>query len=113
MEFYIAAFDAVEHSRVESPDGELVAKLTIGSCEFWVADESPEHGNFGPETLNGTTVRMVLVTDDPDAVYARAVASGAAPVWQVKDQPYGWRVGRVADPFGHAWEIGKPLDAGA
>jgi len=27
----------------------------------------------------------------------------------VADQRYGWRVGRLIDPFGHHWEIGKPL----
>ena len=52
---------------------------------------------------------MVLVVDDPDAVFAWAVAAGASVVWPVADQSYGWRVGRVADPFGHHWEIGKPL----
>jgi PhnB protein len=30
-------------------------------------------------------------------------------VHPVADQEYGWRVGRVVDPFGHHWEIGKPL----
>ncbi len=52
---------------------------------------------------------MVLVEDDPDAAFERAVAAGAAVVSPVEDQPYGWRVGRVVDPFGHHWEIGKPL----
>ena len=111
VEFYKAAFDAVEVSRIESADGELVAKLTIGASEFWVADESPDHGNFSPETLNGTTVRMVLTVNDPDATHAQAIRAGAIQVSPVKDQPYGWRVGRLTDPFGHAWEIGKPLAA--
>jgi len=52
---------------------------------------------------------MVLIVQDPDTVFARAVAAGATVVWQVSDQPYGWRLGRVVDPFGHHWEIGKPL----
>jgi len=109
VEFYKAAFGAVELLRVEDPGGAVVAQLAVDGAVFWLADESPEHKNFSPETLGGGTVRMVLVADDPDALFARAVAAGATVVWPVADQPYGWRVGRVADPFGHHWEIGKPL----
>jgi PhnB protein len=109
VEFYKAAFGARELFKIEDPDGAVVAQLAIGESDFWVADESPEHKNFSPETLGGGTVRMVLVVDDPDAMFARAVNAGATVVWPVADQPYGWRVGRVADPFGHDWEIGKPL----
>ena len=106
---YKAAFGATEILKLESPDGAVVAQLALGPSEFWVADESPEHKNFSPESLGGATTRMVLTVDDPDAVYAQALAAGAAEVWPVQDQDYGWRVGRVADPFGHHWEIGKPL----
>jgi PhnB protein len=52
---------------------------------------------------------MVMVVANPDAAFARAVKAGATVVWPVEDQPYGWRVGRIVDPFGHHWEIGKPL----
>lgn len=109
VEFYKEAFGARELFRV-SEDGEsVVVELGVGKSEFWVADESPEYLNFSPESLGGATTRMVLVVDDPDAVFARAVRTGADVVWPVENQPYGWRVGRVKDPFGHHWEIGKPL----
>ena len=107
--FYKAAFGATELFLIEAPDGAVVAQLAVGKSDFWVADESPEHQNFSPETLGGATARMVLVVEDPDAAFARAVAAGANVVWAVTNQPYGWRVGRVLDPFGHHWEIGKPL----
>lgn len=109
VDFYKAAFGATEIFRIESPDGAVVAQLAVGASEFWVADESPEHKNFSPETLGGATTRMILTVDDPDAVYAQAVAAGASEVSAVEDMEYGWRVGRVVDPFGHHWEIGKPL----
>ena len=109
VDFYKAAFGAGELFRIESPDGQVVAQLSIGASDFWVADESPEHSNFSPETLNGSTTRMVLVVVDPDAAFKQALAAGAKTVSPVTDQPYGWRVGRVVDPFGHHWEIGKPL----
>ncbi|HUD53894.1 MAG TPA: VOC family protein [Terracidiphilus sp.] len=109
IEFYKSAFGAAETFRTESPDGEVVAQLNIGDCDFWLADESPEHQNFSPEALRGSTMRMVLVADDPDGVFNKAVAAGAKELWPVADQDYGWRVGRVIDPFGHHWEIGKPI----
>jgi len=108
VEFYTAAFGAVEVYRVEDPGGAVVSRLSVAGAEFWLSDESPEHGNFSPETLGGGTVRMILTVPDPDAVFAQAVAAGAQTVSAVEDA-YGWRVGRVVDPFGHHWEIGHPL----
>ena len=110
IDFYKLAFGAEEIFQTESPDGDVVAQLRVGSSTFWLADESPVHKNFSPETLHGSTVRMVLVVDEPDATYAQALAAGAQSVWPVEDQSYGWRVGRIVDPFGHHWEIGKPLE---
>jgi len=98
VDFYKAAFGATEAFRIDAPDG----------AEFWVADESPAHQNFSPETIGGGTVRMVMVVDDPNAMYARAVAAGAKVVTPMEDN-YGWHLGRVVDPYGHHWEIGKPL----
>ena len=108
VEFYKTAFGAAELFRVDAPDGAVVARLAVDGAEFWVADESPEHQNFSPETLGGGSVRMVMVVDDPDAAFDRAVAAGAKEVWPVGKQ-YGWRLGRIVDPFGHHWEIGKEL----
>lgn len=106
--FYKEAFGAEEVFRVENEAGEVVARLAVQGAEFWVSDESPEHGNFSPESLGGGTVRMVMTVDDPQAVFERALAAGAVSVWPVQEA-YGWLMGRLADPFGHHWEIGKPL----
>ncbi|HLJ25760.1 MAG TPA: VOC family protein [Candidatus Angelobacter sp.] len=108
VEFYKAAFGAGESFRIDNEKGEVVARLSVEGAEFWVADESPEHKNFSPETLGGGTVRMVMIVKDPDAAFARAVTAGATVVQPVSNE-YGWRLGRVVDPFGHHWEIGKPL----
>jgi PhnB protein len=112
IDFYKAAFGAGELFRLDADDGGVVARLSVGTAEFWVADESPENLNFSPESLGGGTVRMVMIVEDPDASFARAVAAGATVVWPVSNQ-YGWRLGRIVDPFGHHWEIGKPLPEGA
>jgi PhnB protein len=108
LAFYKAAFGATEQFLHDDGTGSIVAKLAVDGAEFWVADESPEHKNFSPESLNGGTVRMVLTVDDPDAAFEKAVAAGATIVVNMKND-YGWRIGRVVDPFGHHWEIGKPL----
>ena len=109
VEFYTAAFATETLFRIGEGDEPVVAQLSAGGAIFWVTDESPEHANFSPETLGGSTVRLVMIVDDPDAVFERAVEAGAKVVWPVADQPYHWRVGRLADPFGHHWEIGRPL----
>ena len=108
MEFYKSAYAAIEVYRVEDPGGAVVSRLSVDGAEFWVADESPDHANFSPESLGGGTVRMILTVADPDAVFAKAVSAGARSVVPV-EEAYGWRLGRVVDPFGHHWEIGHPL----
>jgi PhnB protein len=108
IEFYKAAFGAKQLYRLDAPDGTVIGRLSANGGEFWVADESPENGNFSPESLGGGSVRMIMVVKDPDVALKRAVKAGAKVVWPVDDQ-YGWRIGRVVDPFGHHWEIGRPL----
>jgi PhnB protein len=108
VDFYKAAFSARELYRVDDASGAVVARLGVREAEFWLADESPEHQNFSPETLGGSSARLVLTADDPDAVFEQAVASGGVVVWPVANR-HGWRIGRIVDPFGHHWEIGKPL----
>jgi PhnB protein len=106
VEFYKSAFDAVEVYRLDA-DG-VIARLSVNGAEFWVAEESPEHGNFSPETLQGSSVRMILTVADPDAVFSQARSAGASEVYPVSEG-HGWRIGRVVDPYGHHWEIGRPL----
>jgi PhnB protein len=105
--FYKSAFGAVEVFRLEDPSGAVVSRLSIDGAEFWLSDESPKHENFSPESLGGGSVKMILTVADPEAMFARAVAAGARQVHPVKEC-HGWHIGRVADPFGHHWEIGRP-----
>src|SRR5207249_4361278 len=67
IEFYKTAFGAVEDYRVGGTDENeaVVAQLSVGDATFWVADESPPHQNFSPESLGGSTTRMLLIADDP------------------------------------------------
>lgn len=110
IEFYEAAFGAVTESLARVPDGSVYAHLTIGEARFAVTPEGADHGNLGPRALGGTTVRLSLVVADPDEFAERAVAAGARVMFPIADQPYGMRQGRIEDPFGHQWLIGRPLD---
>jgi PhnB protein len=107
VDFYKRAFGAREVFRFEAEDGNLFAELSIGDARFFVADESHPHRNFSPDALGGTTVRIDLLSDDPDAVQARAVAAGAEEVFPVAEADVGPRMGRIRDPFGHTWLIGR------
>jgi PhnB protein len=114
LEFYRAAFGAAEVYRIEAPDGAVVARLSVNGAEFWLSgeplnDDTPQkEGN--PESVGGGSVRMILTVPDPDALFARAVMAGASEVFPVGEE-HGWRLGRVMDPFGLHWEIGRPLTA--
>jgi PhnB protein len=110
IEFYKKAFDAVELMRVESPDGDIVAEMSIGNARFFIADESPKQGNLSPETAGGITVRIGLFVANPDTVADNAVKAGARLLYPVADQDYGYRLGAVIDPFGHQWEIGRKIE---
>jgi PhnB protein len=109
IDFYRKAFGAEEVTRTTSQDGHVVAELRLGQARFRVAHEAPEHDNVSPTSLGGTTVRLNLFVADPDATVAAAVEAGAILVSPVEDQSYGLRQGRIADPFGHHWLIGRPL----
>jgi PhnB protein len=105
--FYEAAFGARVLHQVGDGD-EIVAQLTIGGAAFWVSSGGRDGPRFSPNAIGGATGRTLLVVDDPDAVFTQAVEAGATPASEVTDE-HGWRLGRIFDPFGHEWEIGRPL----
>ena len=105
--FYADAFGArVLHQAGQGDD--IVAQLAVGEAAFWVAAADAEGGRFSPRAMGGATSRTLLVADDPDAVVQRAIEAGATGKSAVCDE-HGWRLGRIVDPFGHEWEIGKPI----
>jgi PhnB protein len=105
--FYGAAFGATVVHRVGEGD-DIVAQLAIGDARFWVS--SAGGTRLSPLAIGGATGRTLLVVDDPDAVASAAIGAGAAETSPVGDE-HGWRLGRITDPFGHEWEIGRPLGA--
>jgi PhnB protein len=107
--FYRTAFGAsILHCVGDGDD--IVAQLSIGGAAFWVTAANPAMGRFSPKAIDGTTSRTLLVVEDPEQVVVKAVAAGATETSPVGDE-HGWRLGRIVDPFGHEWEIGRPLGA--
>lgn len=109
LEFYKAAFGAKETYLLDGGDKGIVARLSMDGAEFWVADESPAHGNPSPESIGGSPVRMILTVADPDLIFNQAIRAGATEIHPV-GEGHGWRIGRIKDPFGHHWEIGHELN---
>ena len=105
--FYEAAFGARVLLRVGDGD-DIVAQLAVDDACFWVSAGSARGPRFSPSAIGGTTGRTLLVVGDPDAFAARAIAAGATELAPVADE-HGWRLGRIEDPFGHEWEMGRPL----
>ncbi len=105
--FYEQAFGAAVLHMVGDGD-DVVAQLAIGEALFWVATASPEVGRFDPASIGGATSRVLLLVEDPDAVARQAIAAGASEKSPPCDE-HGWRVSRIVDPFGHEWEVARPL----
>ena len=109
-DFYRRALGAEEVSRIAAPTGQLVIELALNGHRFFAVDENPSAFNVSPGSVGGTTVRLSLTVDDPDALEAQFVAAGGRVIFPVGDQPYGMRQGRVADPEGHHWLLGRRLE---
>lgn len=109
MNFYKSAFGAIEVYRFEEPDGILqVTRLSVDGAEFWLSEGSPDEGSANSESLGGGSIRMILTVANPDALFDQALNAGASEVFPVGEE-YGWRLGRLIDPFGLHWEIGRPV----
>jgi PhnB protein len=106
IDFFKAAFNAVETGRRPGPDGRLMhAAVKIGDSTLMLVDEMLEHGAKSPKSLGGSAVTLHLYVDDVDAAFARAVAAGAKVTMPLADQFWGDRYGQLEDPFGHKWSI--------
>lgn len=106
IEFYQAAFGAVELYRLIDPESGKIghAEITINGSLIMLADEYPAF-NKSPETLGGSPIRLCLMVEDVDAATERARAAGATITRPPADQFYGHRSACVLDPFGHEWLI--------
>ena len=111
IDFYKQVFGAIELMRMEAPGGVVGhAELKIGDSIFMLADEFPDKGALGPETIGGTPISLMLYVENVDDVFARAIAAGATVVKPVADQFYGDRSGLFLDPCGHQWNVATHVE---
>ena len=107
--FYTGVFGARAH--YSDPD---FAALELAGVQFMVHadhtyDSHPLAARLAASTHRGTGAELRLFGVDPDAIEARARASGATVVQPATDKPHGWRDVMVADPDGYVWAVGVPL----
>jgi len=111
LDFYKTAFGAKELFRMADPSGKIGhAEIRIGDSIIMLADEHPEMGALGPQTLGGSAVGILLYVEGVDAMFNKAVAAGGTVERPVKDQFYGDRSGTLKDPFGHKWTVATHVE---
>lgn len=102
--FYKAAFNAVETYRLPDAHAGVVVQLEINNAPFWVSDGDAQ------APLGGNSLRLILISDEPEAVFTKALRAGATEIFPV-GEAHGWRLGRLVDPFGLHWEIGHQISS--
>ena len=110
LNFYQAAFGAVESGRCSNPDGSVhVAEMSIEGALFHLHEEVPAKGELSPVTLNATSCLIGFFTPDPDTMFQRAIAAGGVVRSPMQDYDYGYRQGIIQDPEGHQWLYQKRI----
>jgi PhnB protein len=111
IEFYTRAFGAKERSRIPGPDGKIGhAELEIGDSVVMLADPFPESSYTAPKQLGGTSVGLLLYTEDVDVTVQKATDAGGTISMPVQDMFWGDRFGQVTDPFGHVWQVATHVE---
>ena len=114
LKFYQEVLGAEPGHTMMAPDARRVmhGELILDGHKIFISDEftAEEGGSCStPTTLGGSCVRIMLMTDNADAVVERAVAHGAKVIMPVQDMFWGARYGQIVDPFGHQWGINQQL----
>jgi PhnB protein len=108
LEFYKTVFGAKHLYSLTMPGGDIAhAEFKIGGTIIMISDENLQWGNKSPQTLGGSPFTLNVMVESPDATIAKAQKSGAKVISPVEDHFYGFRSGRIQDPFGHMWIVSK------
>ena len=112
LEFYKKALGAEAAFSMPGPSGQGVAhaEIKIGSSMVMLGEEWPDSGIRAPGSLKGTTLAVHLYVEDADAAFKRAIDAGATSLMPMADMPWGDRMGKATDPFGHVWSFGSHIE---
>ena len=112
IDFYVRVFGATEiEPRMTGPDGLVAhAEIEIAGSVIMLADEWPDGPTQSPTTLGGSTMALFIYSEDAPELWQRAVDAGAEVVFPYELQFYGDEGGRIRDPFGHTWGIGRHVE---
>ncbi len=111
LDWYRDVFGAAEVMRFPMPGGKIGhAEFKIGDSHIMLADEVPEMGYRGPESLGGSPGLIMLYVENVDPVFKKALDYGAKVKQDLKDQFYGDRNGTITDPFGHHWTLATHIE---
>jgi PhnB protein len=103
IDWYKKALGVEERSRSVGPDGKVMhAELKLGDSLFMVHDVM---AGKGPREFGGSPASLWVYVENSDAVFNRAVSSGAHVEMPLADQFWGDRAGAIADPEGYTWWI--------
>jgi len=108
LDWYTSVLGATTDSVMEGPGGSLMhVEIRIGESQIYFSGEMEggPGGYVSPKTLKGTAATIHLYVPDVDAVFQKALASGATEIQPPTDQFWGDRHGVLLDPFGHRWGI--------
>lgn len=112
IDWYVKVFGATERGdRMLGPDGSVGhAEIQIGDAVVMLGDEWPGSPVVSPRTLGGTATALFIYDQEAPAIWERALANGATVVFPWELQFYGDEGGRIEDPFGHTWGIGRHVE---
>jgi PhnB protein len=112
IDFYTRVFGATEiEPRMTGPDGLVAhAEIEIAGSVVMLGDEWPDGPTLSPTSLGGSTMALFVYSEDAPEIWERAVAAGAEVVFPYEKQFYGDEGGRIRDPFGHTWGIGRHVE---
>ena len=101
--FLKAAFDAQTIHVSRLPDGSIMhATLKIGTSMLMMGQTR--------DSMKPIPAMLYMYVEDIDAVYKRALASGAQSIREPADQLYGDRSGGVVSANGIQWWIGTHIE---
>jgi PhnB protein len=113
IDFYRRAFGAEEvGDRFTDPSGRLIhGVVRMGDSMVAITDDAGDGPVAAPERVDSlVTCVLLLYWEDVDAAWAQALDAGATVIFELHDQFYGERGGRLRDPFGQQWMMSQHIE---